>query len=63
MDKKPLSFPKWLEVAIILLLLITAVLEYNSRQYVWSVIFALGGLLYGAALITRLLAGDPNARK
>ena len=57
MQKKALSFPWWLEGLVIIGMLVLAWVEWMHGQWIWSIIFALGGTLFGASLAARLVMG------
>jgi hypothetical protein len=56
--KGALDFPRWVEAAIILGLLVMAVVESCNEQWFWAAIFGIAGVLFGAGFASRLITGD-----
>ena len=61
-NKKPLSFPLWVEALLVIVLLIMTVVEYQHDQWFWSALFGLSALFFGISVIIRFNTGDKNAR-
>ncbi|MCL2649243.1 MAG: hypothetical protein FWD61_19970 [Phycisphaerales bacterium] len=58
--KKPLSFPLWLEAAVVVIFLAMATVEFVHAQWFWAAIFGAGGVFFGIGTAARFLAGDKH---
>jgi len=57
-QKRALDFPRWVEAALVLALLVMAVVESHNEQWFWASIFGIAGVLFGASLASRMISGD-----
>jgi hypothetical protein len=62
-EKRALNFPRWVEAALIVLLLVMAAVEYVNGQWAWTAIFGVAGVAFGVSLGVRLMTGDKNGGK
>ena len=63
MNDKEFHFPLWLETLALLAMAIMAIVEARHGQWLWAIIFGLGGVAFTASALARAFSRENNKHR